>query len=181
MEIFSHFDEQPDKIHGELDEYCRIMLCDSVRHTIDNIELLYQDKGKKVLGNLYRNIVKENPECFEPYSFDGSKPRLKCKPAPGMKKLFNTLRNSKDLKGYASTYDAYLFYSKYDHFGKMVLRLSRRLTAEQLGSLGQGIELFPKVLLWSIVLLEAIFPVDQFIKEKRETVSAFIDGMKAGG
>jgi hypothetical protein len=116
-----------------------------------------------------------NLKCFEPYANDGSRPVIRSKAYKSPKQMFNTLVTSRDLKSYKSIYEAYLFYSKYDHFGQMFYGLSRRRPIDQLANIDKAITIFPRILLFTIVILETLFGSDIFLKSKRESITLFID------
>lgn len=152
-----------------------MMLSDSVKNTLDNFEVSAKKIPDDILKNMYANLVAMNPECFEPYTNDGSKPVLKTNKYKSAKKLFETLATSKYLKNFASIYEAYLFYSKYDHFGRMFYGLSRQSPLDKLAFLDKAIRAFPRVLLFTLVILESMSPGNQFLIDTRKRAEVFID------
>jgi hypothetical protein len=175
IELFDKNSNDPKKLYTELNEYCLMMLCDSVRNSLEYFESLEDQIPKDILNNMYNNLVSMNSKCFEPYAYDGSKPIIRSKSYKSPKQLFNTLLTSKSLKRYKSVYEAYLFYSKYDHFGQMFYGLSRRKPIDQLANIDKIISIFPRVLLFTVIILETLFGTDEFLKTKREAVAKFID------
>lgn len=175
MDLYGKNSKNSQNLYSELNQFCLMMLCDSVRNTMEYFETLEGQIPEETLGNMYKNLVAMNSKCFEPYANDGSKPVIRSKGYKSPKQLFNTLVTSKDLKKYKSVYDAYLFYSKYDHFGQMFYGLSRRRSIDQLANIDKAITIFPRVLLFTIVILETLFGSDTFLKSKREAITSFID------
>jgi len=175
MEVYGKNSGHPQKIYLELKKYCLMMLCDSVRNTMTYFDSLENQIPKSTLENMYNSLVAMNEKCFESYKYDGSRPEIKIKASKSPKSLFNTLMTSKDLKGYQSVYEAYLFYSKYDHFGHMSYSLSRIKPLEQLARIDKAIATFSRVLLFTTIILETLYGSDSFLKIKREEIEAFIN------
>jgi hypothetical protein len=123
---------------------------------------------------MYKNLVATNAICFEPYNNDGTKPTIRKKEYKSPKKMFNTLLTSKKLRSYKSVYDAYLFYSKYDHFGQMFYGLSRRAPIDQLASIDKAITVFPRILLFVNLILTTLYGSEKFFKTKHTTMTKFI-------
>jgi hypothetical protein len=163
------------KLYRELNEFCLMMLCDSVRNTMEYFDSLKGQIPDETLSNMYNNLVAMNSKCFEPYTNDGTRPIIRTKVYKSPKQMFNTLLTSKELSRYKSVYEAYLFYSKYDHFGQMFYGLSRRKPIDQLGNIDKVISIFPRILLFTTVILETLFGGDEFLKTKREAITLFID------
>lgn len=175
MDIYCRNMQDANKLYSELKEYCLMMLCDSVRNTMEYFESLEGQIPKEIQENMYKNLVLMNPKCFEPYANDGSKPVIRVQKHRSPKKLFNTLMVSKELKNYKSVYEAYLFYSKYDHFGNMFYGLSRRRPIDQLANIDKAIAAFPRLLLFTSLILKSIFVLDTFLDEKQTRITQFID------
>jgi hypothetical protein len=178
MELYSKNLDNAQKVHDDLKEFSLMMLCDSVRNTMDYFETLETQVSKNIMSNIYKNIVSMNPKCFETYNYDGSKPVIKTKNYKSPKQMFNTLVSSKDLKNYKSIYDAYLFYSKYDHFGNMFYGLSRVKPLDQLANLDKAIAAFPRSLMFVTIILETLYGSNTFLKAKREEITSFIDNIE---
>ena len=74
--VNSLLDNQPDS-RKQLYQFCSSFLADSVDHTLGDISVLYKAKSREELDKLYTNIINLNPEFFEPYAQDGTRPVLK--------------------------------------------------------------------------------------------------------
>ena len=152
-----------------------MMLCDTVRNTLTHFESLENQLPKEMIESMYINLVAMNPECFEIYSNDGSKPIIKSKSYRSPQKLFDTLMKSKSFKNYQGIYEIYLFYSKYDHFGQMFYGLSRKAPIGQLENIDKAIKEFPRALLFTVIILETLYGSDNFLKLKRQEIIAFME------
>ncbi|MBG9374767.1 hypothetical protein I5907_00860 [Panacibacter sp. DH6] len=175
LDIYGKNLKDPQTCYKELKNFTLMMLCDSVRNTLDYFETLENRLPQEVLSNMYKNLVKMNPSCFEEYSFDGSKPIIKMTNFRSPKQMFNVLLTSRELQSYKSIYDAYLFYSKYDHFGNMFYGLSRIKPADQLANIDKAVTAFPKSLMFIIVILNSLYPKDELIQNKLYETMSFID------
>lgn len=175
LDIYGKNLEDTQQYYYELKTYTTMMLCDSVRNTMQYFETLEGDIPKNILSNMYNNLVSMNHNCFEEYAYDGSKPKIKTKEFKSPKDLFKTLVSSKELKRYKSIYEAYLFYSKYDHFGNMSYGLSRVNPLKQLSNLDKVIHAFPRSLMFVLVILNSLYPQDDFIINKLNETTLFID------
>ncbi|MEP6467644.1 MAG: hypothetical protein ABJB05_15145 [Parafilimonas sp.] len=175
MELYEKNLDNTQKLHYDLKEFSLMMLCDSVRNTMEYFETLENQIPKNIMSNMYKNLVSMNPNCFKSYNYDGNKPVIKTKAYKSPQKMFNSLVTSKDLKSYKSIYDAYLFYSKYDHFGNMFYGLSRVIPLDKLANLDKAITAFPRSLMFITIILETLYWSSKFLKTKREEITTFID------
>jgi hypothetical protein len=158
-----------DEIVPKLDEFCSIMLSDCLNHTIKDIEKLRIPQTDLI--KLYKGIVKAYPDSFEEYNDDGSVPRPKISKRIPAGKLFEKLFNSKELRKYADVYQAYLFYSKYDHFGKIYYDIIRDDFSERFRKLNEVVKIFPRFLMFTLSILVIINPSNNFLeKEFNESI-----------
>jgi len=100
-------------------KYCIQMLADGLTTTINYAELSknvgFIDEAKLKVS--YNNFAISYKDYLEDHLGDGSKPKVKFKKAPKTTELFIQLAMTTELKEISKIYDAYVFYSKYDHFG----------------------------------------------------------------
>ncbi|HEX2628229.1 MAG TPA: hypothetical protein VHM26_04440 [Chitinophagaceae bacterium] len=178
FEIYGRNISDPKVCHAELDKYCLMMLCDSVRNTMEYFQTLEGQIDKDVLNTMYKNLVAMNSRCFEDYADDGSVPKIKIKEYRSPKQLLSVLMSSKDLKRFKNIYEAYLFYSKYDHFGNMFYGLSRINPDAQLRNLDNAIRIFPRIVLFVNTILNSLYSTDTFISNKIQSTMAFIDDIE---
>ena len=176
-EIYDRNLENPGKLYEELKAFSIMMLCDTVRNTLDYLESLENKFTEEDMKKMYSNLVSTYPECFEVYQNDGSKPIIKSKDYRSPQKLFTTLMNSNSFKNYHGIYDIYLFYSKYDHFGQMFYGLSRKAPIGKLENIDKAIKEFPRALLFTVIILETLYGSDNFLKAKRQEIVSFMEGV----
>ena len=174
-EIYDRNLKNSQNFYLELKDYSIMMLCDTVRKTLEYLESLKNQFTKEDIGKMYINLVAMNPECFEIYNNNGSKPIIKSKEYRSPQKLFNTLMKSKKFKNYRGIYEIYLFYSKYEHFGQMFYGLSRKTPIDQLANIDKAIKEFPRVLLFTVIILETLYGSDNFLKVKYQEIVSFMD------
>jgi hypothetical protein len=176
-EVYERNFEKPEKLYQALKDYSIMMLCDTVRNTLEYLESVKNKFTKDEMQTMYSNLVNTYPECFEVYYNDGSKPVIKSTKYRSPQKLFDTLMKSKSFKKYHGIYEIYLFYSKYDHFGQMFYELSRKAHIGKLENMDRAIKEFPRVLLFIVIILETLYGSDNFLKEKREEIVSFMEGI----
>ena len=178
MDVYGRNIKDTQAWHTEMKAFCLMMLSDSVKNTLEYFETMKNIVPKDSLDRMYSNIVAMHPECFEPYGNDGSVPVLRTDKHRTPKALFHTLVNSKQLKAYASVYDAYIYYSKYDHFGQMFYTLSRARSIDKLAHLDQVLKVFPRSLMFTLTILVTVNARDPFLKDQLDKVTGFIDEME---
>lgn len=178
MEVYGNHLDDTTRFGAEMQAYCLMMLSDSVKNTLDYFEMLEGTVPADIMKNMYTNLVNMNPECFHPYTADGSKPVLKTTSYKSAKAIFKTLVNSKNMKSYASVYEAYLYYSKYDHFGQMFYSLARLKPLDHLAHIDQALKTFPRSLMFTITLLITFYPADEWLKTQLDDTMKFIDGLE---
>ena len=117
-----------NEIEEVVDEYCNRVLADGLQQTIKyfssakEINLIDDEKLTSIftdIGNSYSFFLKD-------YKFDGTEPKVRFEKPPSNPKLFKRLAEDGDLQFLSQLYDAYSFYSKYDHFGILYFRLIRQ-------------------------------------------------------
>ncbi|MBS1916678.1 MAG: hypothetical protein JST87_10370 [Bacteroidetes bacterium] len=163
-------------VSKSLYDYCSTWLADSIRHTIENIAILYAQHSKETRNKMYINLINRNPDFFEKYSEDGNKPKLKIAKPSNVEKLFNILQSS-ELKTEAKIYEAYLYYSKYDHFGQMFYELSRENFQGRLDRMKQAIAIFPIFLHYSLFILNNSYSSGDFLSPHIKETTNFIENL----
>jgi len=174
LEIVFRNNENNNPYEEELSDFCLTMLSDSAIHA-----LKYFDSNKvpqEKLARMYSLQVHMHEECFEPYAHDGTKPILKKKKSFSQQELVKRLKKS-SYPHLSRKEDAYMFYSKYDHFGKMYHKISRRpLTAEFI-HLGENLRELPRSLALIVVLLRLLAPEDVNLIADAKRVEEYIQKM----
>lgn len=155
----------------ELSDFCLTMLSDSAIHALKYFDANTIPPDK--LAGMYSLQVYMHEECFEPYTHDGTRPVLKKKRAFTQQELVKRLKNSK-YPHLSRKEDAYMFYSKYDHFGKMYHKISRRpLTAEYI-HLGINLRELPRSLALTTALFRLLAPEDTVLSEDADRIGKYI-------
>ena len=149
----------------KLNKFCSTMLSDCVNHTLNDVQKLRIPEED--LKMIYRGIAKIYSDCLEPYPNDGSKPIPLIKNSDYSNgKLFEKLFNSKELRKYSNVYQGYLFYSKYDHFGRMYYDIARHDTVKKIYRMNESIKLFPRMLMFTLSILLIFNQQDNFLIEE---------------
>ena len=90
-------------------------------------------------------------------------------------KLFKSLANSSNLKELSKIYDdAYLFFSKYDHFGILYFEVYRMKYEEKLQRIFRGIELFLGGQSILHIMLNQYTPNDTFVIEQSNLAATYL-------
>jgi len=160
---------------SELNKFCFDMLGDSVKHTLVNFKDEYSQESQDTIKNMYSNLVAENLDFFELYANDGTPPVPKDIRKYTNKELVGNIKKSKDFNQRVDLYRAYLYYSKYDHFGHMFYSLSRKDFLIRLDNLNKAIREIPKAFLFAQSML--LFRPDTFLESQYREVEAFINAM----
>jgi hypothetical protein len=155
--------QTPIELHEKLKNFCSIMLSDCINHTINSIKKLRIPQ--KDLKKIYTGIVQAYPDDFEQYNNDGSCPIVKEKKSFPNGKLFEDIFNSKEFRKYSDVYQAYLFYSKYDHFGKMYYDLLRHDFKNRFFKLNESVKVFPRKIMFVTLILIILYPNDKFLEK----------------
>lgn len=143
FEIILRHGEDSKKRNEELNQFCLQMLSDTAIHTLSYFDANTIEPEK--LNGMYSTLVYFHEECFEPYAHDGSRPVLKIKRSLSQKELVNRLKKSA-FPHLARKEDKYMFYSKYDHFGKMYSALQNRPVPDEFIFMAEGIRELPRSL-----------------------------------
>jgi hypothetical protein len=159
------------EVRQKVDSFCTTMLSDCINHTLRDIDRL--KIPKEDLKKLYKGIASMYPESFETYKNDGTRPVEKVKGSFRTTKLFENLFNSKSLRTYSDVYQAYLFYSKYDHFGRMYYDFLGHDFKDRLQRLNESVKVFPRMLMFVVVILLIIYPDDQYLLDEFEKIKTF--------
>ena len=162
-----------NKLLVELNKFCSIMLSDSVNHTLKDFDKI--KISKEGLATIYSNIVRMYSDCFEPYNNDGSRPIPKISEYYSPGRLFENLFKSKDFNKFSSVYQGYLFYSKYDHFGKVYYDLLSHDFLARKNKMNESIKLFPRMLLFAVAILVILYPKDDLLIQKLKLIEGYCD------
>lgn len=146
--------------------------------TLKYFEGIKNDDNSEKIANVYSSMVNDNPEYFEPYNHDGTKPVLKKGKMMQGKKLYDELKDTPHLAKAATMYEPYLYYSQYDHFGSMFYMLSRLPNDAKLKMMSKAVNAFPRNLVFLNILLKSIYPAETFLADTLKETEEFIDSMK---
>lgn len=162
----------------KLSEYCSVWLADSIKHSVDNISTLYQNKSKEERLRLISSFINYNPDCFEESTVGNERPKLKPKFSnpPRAEQLYTKIKNS-ELKMLSPIYEAYLFYSKYDHFGQLFYEISRNEFVMRLGALRKSIRLFPYQLYYVAAILLYSNSENKILNDSISKTKKLIEGL----
>jgi hypothetical protein len=140
-----------------------------------NITLNYFEQAKSFglvkeddVKLLYNNLVKKYSFYFNEHNLDGSRPKVRFKRPPTNFELFKTLAENTDFNELSKIYDAYLFYSKYDHFGILFFEIVRLDINHKLKQLYNCIDIFVKHQAYLFCILKVFSKGDKFIDSRFE-------------
>lgn len=149
-------------------EFRNIMLADGLSQTIFYLKKA-KDLGLITEDNLktnFTNFVHTYKPFFNEYAIEGAEPTMKYPKAAGPTDLFKNLANHPELKNIASLYDAYLYFSKYDHFGIMSSQIIREPWGTKMKIYLDAYEALVAALSFLHVILAGQEPADEFIKQR---------------
>lgn len=133
-----------NEINNIVKEYCNRILSDGLSGTLSYAELSkelnFHDEGQ--IEKAFNNFAITYQGYINPHLNDGSKPVLKFKRFPNAKDLFKELAKTQELRELSKIYDAYLFYSKYDHFGVLYFDIINVDHSTKIKKLDTSINLF---------------------------------------
>jgi hypothetical protein len=171
----STVNDTPEDIYAKLNQFCLDRLSEGLNKTLKYIDKIKDDIGSEKLSNIYSNIFNSNQQYFDPYTYDGTRPTLKSRANSIATDLHRALKQSANLSKSATIYDAYVYYSQYDHFGGMFYTFSRLPSQDKIKMLDRAIRAFPKSLLFANVILHSVNSTDAFLAETLKLTSEFID------
>lgn len=157
---------------AELDMFCSTMLNECVNYTLRDITKLKISKEDSKI--FYKNFATMYSECLEPYNSDGSIPIAKTIKTYSPGKLFEKIYNDKDFRQYANAYDAYLFYSKYDHFGRMYHDFSNHELNKRSNRINESTKIFPKAIQFISAMLYILNRNDKVVKKQFDDMQEYI-------
>lgn len=174
MNLFKiHCDSEANKDTEEVNDkksslFCEINLSDGLSKTLSYLSNAkkYGFIDKEQLKESYKNTVASKSYFFEPYLNDGTIPVLKHKKYFSPQKLFEILASDANMKKTASIYDAYLYFSKYDHFGIMYYEIIRMNKDEKQRTYLEAFEGLVAHLTFLIVILNKTFKTDNLLTAK---------------
>lgn len=175
IEIIFRNNENNNPYEEELSDFCLTMLSDSAIHALKYFDanIIPQEK----LAGMYTLQFHMHEECFEPYSHDGTRPVLKKKKSLSQQELVKRLKKSK-YPHLSRKEDAYMFYSKYDHFGKMYHEISRRPLTDEFIHMGINLRELPRSLALIVVLFRLLAPEDAVLIEDAKRIEEYIQKME---
>ena len=156
INVMIKFLDESEARDENLTNYCSIWLADSLRHSIENVSELYQNKTKEVRIKIISNIVNRHPDFFDENTINSEQPKLKKKfgKPENAAELYRNIKDS-DLERLSSIYEGYLFYSKYDHFGQMSYEISGNDMMMRIDFLNRSIDSFLYHLFYLIIILKS--------------------------
>ncbi len=161
----------------DLYNYCSKWLADSMRHTVNNIALLYSDSSSQELDIMYLNIINRNPDFFYPYENTGKPPKIKLERPEKTEDLYKKIKQGK-FNYDAKVYEAYLYYSKYDHFGQMFYETSREFVLDKINRMNKSISFFPYILHYSLLILSTVDNnLNPAILNRKKEIISFIESL----
>ena len=159
-------------IHEELNLFCTEILSESVNHTLKDISKL--KLSNEDLKLFYKNFAKMYSDCLEPYNNDGTFPVSKIRNTFSPGKLFEKIYSDKDFRQYSNVYQAYLFYSKYDHFGRMYYDFRRHSLSDRIYRLNESSKVFPKIIQFISTILFILYNDDEVVKRQFKEMQEYI-------
>lgn len=150
--------------------FCKTVLADGLGNTLNFFE---QSKklnfiGEEKLKNYYNNIVNKYPNYFLEYKFDGTKPKVSVDRLIKTPELFGLLAQNKETRTLSKIYDAYSYYSKYDHFGIQYFKVINSPIEESISRIKTCIEIFVEHQYHLYFFLNQFSNFNHFIKEQFE-------------
>jgi hypothetical protein len=161
--------------HRLAKEYCEMMLADGLGQTAKYIKAA-RDTGlvdEARYRSLLQNFTHTHQRFFRPYVNDGSLPLLKNNTFLSPVDLFKRLAHTPELHDLSKIYDAYLFFSKYDHFGILYYDVVNQPFNEQIDRIAKGIE----VMIGSFSTLHMalrIYHPDDFLIRQSTEIAAYL-------
>ncbi|MFZ2782877.1 MAG: hypothetical protein WAZ36_00650 [Sediminibacterium sp.] len=178
FDIIHTYEEDPPKMEELLNHFCLTMLSDSAYHALKyfkaNVDIIPAEK----LKGMYSMLVYLHQECFESYAHDGTEPVLKIKKMISQAQMVNRLKKSTHLSHLSRKEDWYMYYSKYDHFGKMYHGLSKRPLPDEFSNMGLAIRELPRSLALMLTLLAIVFPTDAIIIAQFEKAKLYAEALR---
>jgi len=166
----------PEEREARILQFCNIMLADGLGQT-----LTYLDSAREMgfisdgqLAESYTNFAHNHTPFFNNYPDNGSRPVLKYPKADGPGKLFKNLAQHPELQNVAKLYDAYLYFSKYDHFGIMSSEIIREPWGSKMSTYLNVVEAFVADLTFLHVILAGQSIGDAFIAQQSELSNKYL-------
>jgi hypothetical protein len=166
----------PEEQQAQILQFCNIMLADGLGQT-----LAYLDSARemgfisdKQLTESYTNFAHNHTPFFNDYPQNGSRPVLKYPKADGPRNLFRNLAQHPELQNVAKLYDAYLYFSKYDHFGIMSSEIIREPWTNKMRTYLNVVEAFVADLTFLHVMLAGQSIGDAFIAQQSEKSNRYL-------
>lgn len=156
INVMIKFLDESEARDENLTNYCSIWLADSLKHSIENVSKLYQNKTREDRMKIISNLINCHPDFFEEDTINNEQPKLKKKfrKPENAAALYLNIKNS-DLERLSSIYEGYLFYSKYDHFGQVSYEILRNDMIMRIDFLNRSIDSFLYHLFYLIIILKS--------------------------
>lgn len=153
-----------------LEEKAEHFLSDGFNRIIK--EVMSSNESIEIIGNFFHALINRYPAFFEEYQNDNSKPEVKNKKLEqGV--LYETIRNSPNLKKLIGIVDRYNYYSKYDHFNFIHYDLMRQENKDKIRLITTSLEDLVFHSLTLHLLLVETYPEDFYIKQSNLIIDYF--------
>ena len=132
------------ELEAKISGFCKSVLADGLMQTLNFYELSkklnFIDEEK--LKTYYNKVAVKYPNYFLGYTFDGTRPKENFDKLKKNTELFNLLAQNKETRSLSKIYDAYTYYSKYDHFGLIYFEVINSPIEERIIRIKTCIEIF---------------------------------------
>jgi hypothetical protein len=109
---------------------------------------------------------------FQPYAKDGSKPELKLNERVDSASLLYAKLKGKH-SAVQQVYDAYTYYSKYDHFGSFYYTFTRESMETKTKMMDASILRLLTLLHTNVSILRTVFNPDSLLNDVMDKIAAF--------
>jgi hypothetical protein len=172
-----------NELKDELNDFCLMMLTDTVKHTIKDIKKMkkYDLISEESVNEAYRNLASLYENCFQKESSLKSEPVLLFKRKIRKNdEIFDSVIKSEKVKDFKDLVPAYLFYSKYDHFGQVSYSVQKTDIQGRINTIENVIDHFPHMVKFVIGVLTPVKVNNSFLLDKIKVVVSFIEQNSLG-
>lgn len=150
------------------DEYCNKVLADGINQSIKFFSSArnYNLIDDSTLKNAFNEIGARYQGYLDKHIKDGTQPKVKFGKPLSNPELFKTLAKDTDLTYLSQLYNAYSYYSKYDHFGILYFELASKDLTIKLEHFSKCIAIFLKHYLNLLSILDQFGPEHKGIIEQ---------------
>jgi hypothetical protein len=173
--------EAGTKTQGEKDavikDYCDTILSDGLSNTLGYFKVAKDTHiiTEEQYTDTLNEFAKKYEHFFQPHAGDGSVPNLKIIKYYSPTNLFKDIAANPTLKELSKQYDAYLYFSKYDHFGILYYEVSRQNHLEQIDRIQKAIEFFVGINSILHMTLRLNAGNDGFLNHQSNTAAKYLD------